>query len=97
MTSWAVGWLASFVSLVLIVWLALRDPKRIRNHPALRGMPAHSDAKRKWLGWGSMLPGLGLVFYGELVALCIWMGAVMTIGWIVVVALAPRAQQAPSE
>ncbi len=88
---WAVG--CTLASLVLLIPLALRDPKRLRSvakqgHKAARPM---ESAMRRLLGWGSLLPGIALIVAGQWPALLIWLGAVTALAWSFTQSLAVAA------
>lgn len=88
-----IGGLAGLISVALLAVLAARDPKRLRNHPGLRGTTPHSKLRRRLLAYASVVPGVALIAYGELVAMTIWLGVVTTLGWLLVITLAPRSNQ----
>ncbi|AXQ29358.1 hypothetical protein D0B54_11930 [Solimonas sp. K1W22B-7] len=85
MSTYALAAIASLASLLLVLPIALRDPKRLRS---LRRPVPRAGAERRVLGWGTLLPGLGLALAGQWPAFLIWLGAVTTLGWLLVQLLA---------
>jgi hypothetical protein len=80
-------------SLAALVWLALRDPKRLRSmrrhdKAATRARP-HPRALRRLLTLVALLPGAALCIAGQWPAFLIWMGATISVGWLLVQILAP--------
>lgn len=78
--------LALLPSIVLLVWIALRDPKRLRSR-RLRTVPLSSRA-RGVITVLMLLPGVVLIGLGQWPAFLIWFGAVLTAGWLLVQLLA---------
>lgn len=82
--------LALACSLAPLLWLALRDPKRLRS--LRRPVPA---APRPLLVFLALLPGLALMLRGHWPAFLVWSGALTACGWLLVQWLA-REQPALS-
>ncbi len=85
MSTYAFAALASLLSLLLLLPIALRDPKRLRS---IRRPAPKPGRERAILGWGSLLPGLVLALLGQWPAWLIWLGTVTTLGWLLVQLLA---------
>lgn len=85
MSTDALSALTIFVSLLLLLPIALRDPKRLRSIDRSAPKPGR---ERALLGWGSLLPGLVLALLGEWPAFLIWLGGVTTLAWLLVQLLA---------
>ncbi|MDM4771034.1 hypothetical protein [Solimonas sp. SE-A11] len=83
--TYSLAGLASLVSLLLLLPIALRDPKRLRS---LRRAAPKPGVERKLLGWGTLLPGVALVVMGQWPAFLVWLGVVTTVGWLLVNGLA---------
>lgn len=78
--------LALVISVLPLILLALRDPKRLRS---LRDRRAPStQAARRAFTAGVLLPGLALCVIGQWPAFLIWLGGVTAGGWILVMWLA---------
>lgn len=76
--SWAALTLA--ISLLPLILIALRDPKRLRS---LRDKRApNSSGTRRALTAVVLLPGLALCVIGQWPAFLIWLGGVTALGWI---------------
>ena len=86
--------LSILVSTALLVVLALRDPKRLRNQPrtAERGGSSQTlpASIRRICGWLVLLPGAILAAIGHWWAFLIWLGATPAIGWLLAQTLAGR-------
>jgi Na+/H+ antiporter NhaD/arsenite permease-like protein len=84
--------LAVAISVALLGWMGLRDPRRIRAHH--RDLPLHrpfSALQRRWLALGAALPGLLLLLGGWWSSAIMWSGATVTLAWLWVAWLArPR-------
>lgn len=92
MSTDALAALTIVLSLLLLLPIALRDPKRLRSI----GRPAPKPGReRTLLGWGSLLPGLALVLLAEWPAFLIWLGGVTTLAWLLVQLLARLGRPAP--
>lgn len=85
MSTYGLAAVASLVSLLLLLPIALRDPKRLRS---LRRPAPKPGVERKLLGWGTLLPGAVLVLMGHWPAFLVWVGVVTTAGWLLVNGLA---------
>ena len=82
---------AILLSAALIVVLARRDPKRLRNlAPAhARSIPPPLSARaRRLLGVLVPVPGVALMLLGAWWAFLVWLGALCIAGWIASRALA---------
>jgi hypothetical protein len=89
--SWAL--LALVISLLPLVMIARRDPKRLRS---LRDKRAPSSSSvRRALSAVVLLPGLALCVVGEWPAFLIWLGSVTALGWIFVMWLARSPVASP--
>ncbi len=86
MTTYSWATLALVVSLLPLILLALRDPKRLRSLRDRRA-PSSSNARRAMTAV-VLLPGLALCVIGEWPAFLIWLGGVTALGWLVVMWLA---------
>lgn len=84
--------LASLISLLLLLPIALRDPKRLRS---LRRPAPKPGIERKLLGWGTLLPGVALVAMAQWPAFLVWLGVVTTAGWLLVNGLAQKPGDTP--
>lgn len=73
-------------SLLLLLWIALRDPKRLRSR-RLATVPM-TPPRRGALASLLLLPGVALIGLGQWPAFLIWLGAVLTCGWLLVQVLA---------
>jgi len=92
MSTYAFAAVASLISLLLLLPIALRDPKRLRS---LRRPVPSPGRERQLLGWGALLPGAALVLLGQWPALLIWLGTVTTLGWLLVQLLARLGAPSP--
>lgn len=92
MSTYAFAAVASLISLLLLLPIALRDPKRLRS---LRRPVPKPGRERQLLGWGTLLPGAALVLLGQWPALLIWLGTVTTLGWLLVQLLARLGVPSP--
>ncbi|MDP9139352.1 MAG: hypothetical protein M3O62_00985 [Pseudomonadota bacterium] len=89
--TWAV--VALGVSLLPLILIALRDPKRLRSLRDRRA-PSSSSARRA-MSAVTLMPGLALCVIGEWPAFLIWLGGVTAGGWIFVMWLARSAVPGP--
>ena len=87
MSTYSLAAVASLISLLLLLPIALRDPKRLRS---LRRPAPKPGIERKLLGWGTLLPGVALALTGQWPAFLVWLGVVTTAGWLLVNSLAQR-------
>lgn len=81
-------------SLLLLSLLAWRDPKRLRSLPrssASQRASAWTQRRRRIVTALSLLPGALLIATGAWPALLIWLGALLSCGWLWVMWLAPPA------
>lgn len=74
--------LAILPSLPLLLWMALRDPKRLRSRRL--ATPPMTPRWRGAVVTLLLLPGLGLMGLGQWPAFLIWLGAVLSFGWLLV-------------
>ena len=79
---------ALIASLLPLLLLALRDPKRLRAGAIARS--PHTRRTRQALAAAALLPGAALIALGLWPALLIWLGAITVLGWLVVQSLAAR-------
>lgn len=77
-------------SLLPLVLLARRDPKRLRAIRA-RLPSAHGRGARQALTAAVLLPGAVLIALGYWPAFMIWLGALIASGWLLVQLLAVRS------
>ncbi|TAJ55081.1 MAG: hypothetical protein EPN60_16485 [Nevskiaceae bacterium] len=94
MSTLAASLLALLPSAVVLVPLALRDPKRLRNLPDSPRAPL-PPGTRRLLGALLPLPGLALGLAGQWPALLIWLGASCSFGWALTQWLAPGSAAPP--
>lgn len=84
--------LAIAASVVLLGWIGLRDPKRVRaqdGEAALR--KPFTPRQRRLLALGAAMPGLLLMLSGWWSSAVMWIGATVTLIWLWVLWLArPR-------
>lgn len=86
MTTDACSAISIAVSLLPLLVLALRDPKRLRSRrSAQRGA---ATRERRALATTSLVPGVVLALMGEWPAFLIWLGSVAAVGWLLVLWLA---------
>lgn len=86
MTTYTWAALTLAISLLPLILIALRDPKRLRS---LRDKRAPSSSStRRALTAVVVLPGLALCVIGQWPAFLIWLGSVTALGWIFVLWLA---------
>lgn len=76
-------------SLVPLLMLARRDPKRLRSS-AVATLKPHSAASRQMLTVAALLPGITLMGLGYWPAFLIWLGGLTVAGWALVQLLAAR-------
>ncbi|MDP3858945.1 MAG: hypothetical protein Q8Q73_14410 [Stagnimonas sp.] len=94
MSTLAASLLALLPSTVLLVLLALRDPKRLRNLPG-NGQTPLTPGQRRALATLLPFPGLALGLFGQWPALLIWLGASCSLGWALTQWLAPGSAAPP--
>lgn len=81
--------LAIAVSVALLGWIGLHDPKRVRaqdGEAALR--EPFTPRQRRLLALGAALPGLLLMLSGWWSSAVMWIGATVTLIWLWVLWLA---------
>lgn len=83
--------LGVLVSVSTLVWLALRDPKRLRVLG--RGRAAAATALRRRATLIVLAPGAAFTGCAAWAELLIWAGAVLAAGWLLTQMLAVRADQ----
>jgi len=88
-TLFAIGAVLSSAAPLLL--LALRDPKRLRS---LRRRTLATARGRRGLGGAAVLPGLILAGAGQWPAFLLWLGTLLSGGWLLVQLLA-LAQRPP--
>lgn len=93
MTTYTWAALALAISLLPLILIALRDPKRLRSLRDRR-TPSSSNARRAMTAV-VLLPGLALCVIGEWPAFLLWLGGVTAIGWIFVMWLARSPVASP--
>lgn len=81
--------LALIASLVPLLLIAQRDPKRLRSIPPA-GMQPMGVRPRQALTALTLLPGAVLIASSQWPALLIWLGGLIASGWILVQLLAAR-------
>ncbi len=81
--------LALFCSLPPLLWLALRDPKRLRSLRR-QGSPPANPGTRRLLATIVALPGIALAGLALWPPFLIWMGGITLAGWLFAQALAPN-------
>lgn len=81
--------LALVASLLPLLLLAQRDPKRLRSIAA-SGTAPHGKAIRQVLAATALLPGVALMALSHWPAFLIWLGGVTAGGWVLVQVLAAR-------
>ncbi len=86
MTTALAATLAILPSLLLLLWVALRDPKRLRSRRSTT-VPM-TPRRRGLLASLILLPGAGLIGLSQWPAFLIWLGTVLTFGWLLVQVLA---------
>lgn len=77
------------VSLLPLLPLALRDPKRLRVSGGDRTL-AHGTAARRALALLGLLPGAVLIVLRDWPGLLVWAGALPLLGWALVALLSRR-------
>ena len=78
--------LALAVSLLPLIALAVRDPKRLRSRRSARR--GASVVERRTLACAGLAPGVVLAVVGQWPAVLIWLGSVAVAGWLLALALA---------
>lgn len=86
--------LGALVSGSALVWLAWRDPKRLR---ALGRRAAAARTPRRLATLIVIAPGLALLLCGQWAELMIWAGAVLATGWLLTQMLAVRGDDPASD
>lgn len=81
--------LALIASLLPLVLLARRDPKRLRSL-AVSDVAPHARRTRQALAAVVLLPGVILIGLGYWPAFLIWLGGLAALGWLLVQLLAAR-------
>ncbi|WP_293397271.1 hypothetical protein [Nevskia sp.] len=81
--------LALIASLLPLLLIARRDPKRLRGLAATHLAP-HGRGPRRTLTLFVLLPGAVLIGFGDWPAFLIWLGALTASGWLLVQWLAVR-------
>ena len=81
--------LALIASLLPLVLLARRDPKRLRSIAANAVTP-YANRTRQVLAVVVLLPGAILIGLGYWPAFLIWLGGLAALGWLLVQVLAAR-------
>lgn len=81
--------LTLIASMVPLVLLARRDPKRLRSITAAGATP-YKLRTRQVLAVAALIPGVALIGLGYWPAFLIWMGGLIASGWILVQILAAR-------
>jgi hypothetical protein len=89
--------LAIAVSVTLIGWIALRDPKRVRaqdDESALRA--PLTSRQRRLLALAAATPGPLLMLGGWWSSTIMWIGATVTLAWLWVVWLSRTRRSSPA-
>ncbi len=94
MSTYLAASLAMLFSLPPLLWLALRDPKRLRSLRKAGPSPAKPGARRL-LASAAALPGIVLAGLGLWPPLLIWIGGVTLAGWLFAQALAGHRPGGP--
>lgn len=81
--------LALMASLLPLVLLARRDPKRLRSS-ATHAVTPHASRTRQALAAAALLPGAILIGLAYWPAFLIWLGGLTALGWLLVQLLAAR-------
>jgi hypothetical protein len=74
------------LSLLPLIALALRDPKRLRSRRSARR--GASRAERRVFAMASLVPGVLLAAVGQWPAFLIWLGGIAIAGWLLALSLA---------
>lgn len=82
--------LALVVSLLSLLLIARRDPKRLRSLAAASLPTPMSARARRRLTLAVLLPGVMLIVLGYWPAFLIWLGGLIASGWLMVQLLAAR-------
>lgn len=78
------------LSAIALLWLARRDPKRLRVLGQRRA--AATPMARRLATLVVLTPGGILLFCGQWAELLIWLGAVLALGWLLTQIFAVRDQ-----
>lgn len=81
--------LSLFASLLPLLLIAQRDPKRLRSVAASAATP-HSRRTRQMLTAVALLPGAILMALSYWPAFLVWLGGTTASGWVLVQVLAAR-------
>ena len=74
-------WGAIICSVLAILWLAWRNPKRRRT----QGLALHSNVRPAWPGWViGLAPGAVLLCFAGSADVVNWIAALCAFGWIAV-------------
>lgn len=84
------------VSLFPLLLLARHDPKRLRSIRTHQFKP-HGRSTRRFYSAIVLLPGVVLIARGDWPAFLIWMGALVSSGWLLVQLLAARTTAASNK
>jgi len=87
--------IAIAVSLLPVLTLALRDPKRLRSRRSAQRTAAASE--RRVLAVLALVPGLVLATLGQWPAFLIWLGSVSAAGWLLVLWLSRESGRVVAE
>jgi hypothetical protein len=81
--------LSAAISTLLLAWMGLRDPKRMRaQHDEAAAPPPFTSHHRRLLALAATAPGILLVASGWLSSAVMWLGATVTLVWLWVLWLA---------
>lgn len=81
----------ALVSCLCVALMANGDPKRLRNLRGLtRDCVEHTPQTRRHLTVIAMLPGALLILFAQWSAFLLWLGIVLTSGWLISLLLAAR-------
>lgn len=83
--------IALIASVLPLLLLAQRDPKRLRS-VAAHGVAPHGKAIRQILAAVTLLPGAVLMAFSYWPAFLIWLGGITVGGWVLVQVLAARVR-----
>ena len=89
--------LAVAMSVALLGWMGLRDPKRMhaQHRDGIARAPLDSR-QRRWLALGAVMPGFALMLSGWWSSAVLWLGATVTLLWLWVLWLARPAKSLAS-
>jgi hypothetical protein len=89
--------LAVTISAGLLGWIGSRDPKRLRAcATAGKGSTPLASRHRRLLTVAALLPGVVLMFTGWWSAFLIWLGATVTLAWLLVLWLCRSRGESPT-